>query len=1060
MAAGPVDVPRLARLVEDRIAEKGLSATVTSASIDLTLSNEASITFENMMIGPLDGQDFAVTIPRVTIPVELSALLTGQVRIGALVLERLHLVFRPKPAGKDIPKMAQVIETIDQVSQSVLDAFGERGLESIEVDNGDVTIRSQTDRHISGIDARLSRGEKKSLILEADIAGRFGRWEVEFRRMIDPDSGERIVSASSSPVTLGEFMAPDRELVPGKGLGVPFQPRFEGRLTPKGGFKTARFNVEVAGGWIKTGRSVVAFDRINVGLAWAPDLDGFRIQPSHYVKGRTVIPFQGVVESPRDWEDTWSYKIISRNARILPSDVTGMPLPVSTALVQGRADVGKRTVFFDRMAIRAATAKIDGAGSLQLTDEGPYMALALESDGMPVATLKRLWPVTFAPPARAWVIDHLLSGNVEYGRANVSVGPGAFDRSSPDPGWSGDDVTAEIKFNGLGLTSIGTVPALQDVAGTLVIADEVLTIAGTDGYFDPGGGETIAAPQVQFSIPNFRQQKGKIGRLDISGEGAAKALGAIVDSKPFRALQKQGITPEDLTGDGKLVLEAEFPLEKERNLADVDWNLTGNLNDFSIARPVKGRRIQNADLTFSVDGKSFAVKGRGRLDGLAADIDIFEPLGGLTGDDSENLARQGIVLDVTAADLKKRGIDLGSLVSGSMTVSLDNSGQGQLYEIDLTNAKVAIDELGWQKSSGVAGTAQFELVKSDAGQVLKDFRLTSEGVDIQGTVDLGASGDLKQARFSQFKLRPSDSASLKITKTGRNSLRADLNAQQFDGRGLIAAIRSDSTEGSRNEAGGGGSISVNADIGLLIGFNGVSAQNVRIDFDRSGKTLKNFSMKGQTGGKNDFDVDYSPGGGGGTLSGTLANTGEVLRFLDFYKRMRGGRGRLSVDMDANDNWVGSLVVKDLSITEDPAIKQLSTIREAAGDEGALIRNLGAVRQGEASFQRMSVSFRRSGDTITVTDGTMTGATVGGTFSGTVNLGSKTLDLTGTFVPAFALNNLFAKIPVLGFALGGGSDEGLIGVTYRVTGALSEPQLSVNPVSAIAPGIFRKLFEYR
>nr|WP_281358312.1 AsmA-like C-terminal domain-containing protein [Hongsoonwoonella zoysiae] len=196
------------------------------------------------------------------------------------------------------------------------------------------------------------------------------------------------------------------------------------------------------------------------------------------------------------------------------------------------------------------------------------------------------------------------------------------------------------------------------------------------------------------------------------------------------------------------------------------------------------------------------------------------------------------------------------------------------------------------------------------------------------------------------------------------------------------------------------------------------------------------------------------------LSGTLANTGEVLRFLDFYKRMRGGRGRLSVDMDANDNWVGSLVVKDLSITEDPAIKELSTIRPVAGDDGALVRNLGAVRQGEASFQRMSVSFRRSGDTITVTDGTMTGATVGGTFSGTVNLGSKTLDLTGTFVPAFALNNLFAKIPVLGFALGGGSDEGLIGVTYRVTGALADPQLSVNPVSAIAPGIFRKLFEYR
>jgi hypothetical protein len=64
------------------------------------------------------------------------------------------------------------------------------------------------------------------------------------------------------------------------------------------------------------------------------------------------------------------------------------------------------------------------------------------------------------------------------------------------------------------------------------------------------------------------------------------------------------------------------------------------------------------------------------------------------------------------------------------------------------------------------------------------------------------------------------------------------------------------------------------------------------------------------------------------------------------------------------------------------------------------------------------------------------------------------------VPAFALNNLFAKIPILGLALGGGADEGLIGVTYKVTGAIGDPVLTVNPASAIAPGIFRKLFEYR
>ena len=78
----------------------------------------------------------------------------------------------------------------------------------------------------------------------------------------------------------------------------------------------------------------------------------------------------------------------------------------------------------------------------------------------------------------------------------------------------------------------------------------------------------------------------------------------------------------------------------------------------------------------------------------------------------------------------------------------------------------------------------------------------------------------------------------------------------------------------------------------------------------------------------------------------------------------------------------------------------------------------------------------------------------------VDLERRLLDLTGTFVPVFALNNLFAKIPILGFALGGGTDEGLIGVTFKLTGPIADPVLTVNPASAMAPGIFRKIFEYR
>jgi hypothetical protein len=50
------------------------------------------------------------------------------------------------------------------------------------------------------------------------------------------------------------------------------------------------------------------------------------------------------------------------------------------------------------------------------------------------------------------------------------------------------------------------------------------------------------------------------------------------------------------------------------------------------------------------------------------------------------------------------------------------------------------------------------------------------------------------------------------------------------------------------------------------------------------------------------------------------------------------------------------------------------------------------------------------------------------------------------------------LPVVGLFLGG-EKEGLVGVTYEVVGHPGAPVLHVNPLSALAPGLLRKVFEF-
>lgn len=98
--------------------------------------------------------------------------------------------------------------------------------------------------------------------------------------------------------------------------------------------------------------------------------------------------------------------------------------------------------------------------------------------------------------------------------------------------------------------------------------------------------------------------------------------------------------------------------------------------------------------------------------------------------------------------------------------------------------------------------------------------------------------------------------------------------------------------------------------------------------------------------------------------------------------------------------------------------------------------------------------------LVMDDAQVRGPAMGVTLNGSVDLKASELRLNGVYVPAYGLNNAFSRIPIVGTIVGGRRDQGLLGVTFRVSGKMSSPLLTVNPISAIAPGIFRRIFEYR
>jgi len=146
-------------------------------------------------------------------------------------------------------------------------------------------------------------------------------------------------------------------------------------------------------------------------------------------------------------------------------------------------------------------------------------------------------------------------------------------------------------------------------------------------------------------------------------------------------------------------------------------------------------------------------------------------------------------------------------------------------------------------------------------------------------------------------------------------------------------------------------------------------------------------------------------------------------------------------------------VRDFVVRGEPALERIAASEPMTDASGRTPVSHGV------PFSRFRVEFTRSPGKLTLREGVVWGPTVGATMEGQLDYGRDSVNVRGTFIPAYGINNMFGRLPVVGPLLGG-QNEGLLGITYEVVGPPHAPTLHVNPISAVAPGFLRKLFEFR
>ena len=401
---------------------------------------------------------------------------------------------------------------------------------------------------------------------------------------------------------------------------------------------------------------------------------------------------------------------------------------------------------------------------------------------------------------------------------------------------------------------------------------------------------------------------------------------------------------------------------------------------------------------------------------------------------------------------------LNTLLSGPIYVNLATQSPGEeVGAADLSKAQLSIPWAGWTKGAGVGATATFTLRTNNGRTEIKGLDVSGDTFRIRGDLTIGSNG-LSSANFKEVRLNKGDSATVRIDRVG-GGYKIDIAGGSFDARAMIKHLADSYTKSGQSS--GNPYLSIHAALDHATGFNGEVLSNVDLSYEGvAGSKTETLSVEATTASGARFTLSSATVTGPKTVTATCVDAGAILRFFDLYSRMKGGNLHLSLAAQDDGPLRGTLEIKNFTIVQDPSLAQLVSARPVQGGRSL---NEAVDKQIDVS----SVVFNQAFSRINIKDGyvrldrgVLRGPSIGTTFQGTLLDPDGNMSITGTFMPAYGLNSILGSLPLVGQILGNGRERGLIGITYKMEGPAKNPQVRVNPISVIAPGVFRSIFEFR
>nr|MBX2854736.1 AsmA-like C-terminal region-containing protein [Paracoccaceae bacterium] len=330
---------------------------------------------------------------------------------------------------------------------------------------------------------------------------------------------------------------------------------------------------------------------------------------------------------------------------------------------------------------------------------------------------------------------------------------------------------------------------------------------------------------------------------------------------------------------------------------------------------------------------------------------------------------------------------------------------------------------------------------------------------LSGSGRVNGDGRLGRLELSQLIIGDGTELALIVAANAEDEWAVSVSGPKLDLRPAIAAVGGDSDAAKGAEEAAEQTrarpIRLEAAVQAVTLSDATTLREVAADamlrVDGSAEAHVRAIAQGPEGDRAPLEGQYVDDGAERRVVVESLQAGALLRALGYFDDGSEGRARVDAQIEPGGAVTGALLMEDFVVKDAPELAQILSFATLFGIYDQL-------QSGGVSFSQVRAPFQMVDGVLTIEEAAATGPSIGLTLSGEYRRKDGALDFSGSLSPAFAVNGLISGVPLLGDLLTGGSGEGVIGVAYTVSGSVTKPEVSVNPLSVFAPGPFRQLFQ--